>query len=125
MPLLSGSPCGVDDGQVAVHTNASQQKDAAVEVGFLQHRDGFAHHSAKDPLVCSVGCPKWQAQSEEQVCHSQVEQVDIGDGAARVAGGHHQHHQPIPYHTEDEDKAVDHHHQVFVEGRVFRPARRG
>uniref|UniRef100_A0A8D2NLH0 Uncharacterized protein n=1 Tax=Zosterops lateralis melanops TaxID=1220523 RepID=A0A8D2NLH0_ZOSLA len=104
VPLLSGSPGGVDDGQVAVHANAGQQKDAAVEVGFLQHRDGFAHHSAEDPLVRSVSCPKRQAQSKEQVCHSQVEQVDVSDGAAGVAGGHHQHHQPIPHHTEDEDK---------------------
>uniref|UniRef100_A0A8V0Z9W0 Uncharacterized protein n=1 Tax=Gallus gallus TaxID=9031 RepID=A0A8V0Z9W0_CHICK len=75
VPLLGGSAGGVDDGQVAVHTDASQQQDAAVEVGFLQHRDGFAHDGAKNPLVGPVDGPERQAEGKEQVGHSQVEQI--------------------------------------------------
>uniref|UniRef100_A0A8C2TMP5 Uncharacterized protein n=1 Tax=Coturnix japonica TaxID=93934 RepID=A0A8C2TMP5_COTJA len=117
--LLSGSAGGVDDGQVAVHADASQQQDAAVEVGFLQHRDGFAHDGAKNPLVGPVGSPERQAEGKEQVGHSQVEQVDVGDGAVHVAGGDHQHHQPVAHHAEEEDQAVDEGYEVFVGYRTF------
>ena len=106
----------VDDGQVAVHSDAGQEQAAAVEVDLVQGYHSLAEEVAQDPAHGALGHSKGQDEDQQEVGHRQVEQEGLG-GAARlpVPLQNHQ-HQDVAQHTQEEDEAIGHGHEHGLEG---------
>lgn len=67
--------------------DASQQQEAAVQVGVKQEKYPFAEQLSKRPRVLQdVVDEQGQREEAEQVCHSQVHQVDSGAGPVLGVG---------------------------------------
>ncbi len=95
------------NSNVAVHANAGEQKHAAEEVDFIDGRHYFAQTDAKVPALGGVDGPEGQHAQEEEVRHSQVEQIHVGH--CFQAAAHHcvdPNHQEVAYSTKDEDDPV-------------------
>lgn len=111
---------GLDDGYVAVDADAGQEKDTAVERGFLDARDQLAEEGAEDPPTGDIDGPEGQREREEQVGQGQVHQIDVCGG---LAVSHHPHH--IDHHAvaQQADKGYNHIagcHSTIVQALVCR-----
>lgn len=96
--LLWSSPLGVngvDNGVVPVHAHACDEKNACKHIETQDRAGDLAHERPKEPVVslCIVGGPEGEGGQAQQVCHGQVENVDISNClGASVTTEHHNHH---------------------------------
>lgn len=79
-----GLPAGVhlgrmDDGQVAVQTDAGQQEDPTVEVDRENSSGDLTEGRAKGPSIISSGLcsPEGQRHQQQDICHSQVKDEGV------------------------------------------------
>lgn len=92
------------DGNVAVHANAGEEQHAAEEVDLVESRHYFARTAPEIPALDGVNCPEGQRAQEEEVCHSQVQQVHVGHCFKAVAHGEvNPNHQKVTHRPKDED----------------------
>lgn len=88
-------------------TDASQQQDAAVQVGVKQETYQFAEQLSERPCVLQEVVDDEQGQREEveEVGHGQVHQVDGGAGPVGAAAAEPQ-HDSVEEQPQHEDGAV-------------------
>lgn len=92
------------NSNVAVHTNASEQEHAAEEVNPIDGSHHFAGNNTIFPVFNGHRGPEGQRAQEEEVSHSQVQQVHICHRfQAFTHCGVDQNHQQVPNGAEDKD----------------------
>lgn len=112
---------GMDDGQVAVHSNAGQEKATAVEVDLVQSNHSFAEEGAQDPAHRALSHSEGQDEDQQEVSHRQMEQKGLS-GAARLPVPLQDHqHQDVAHHTQEEDEAISYGHEYGLKGGQKRP----
>lgn len=93
------------DGDVAVHANAGEQQHATEEVDLVDRPYHLAETHTELPALFGISSPEGERAQEEEVCHSQVEQVDVGHGFQTVAdSGVDPNHQEVTQGTQGEDE---------------------
>lgn len=96
----------LDDGNIAVDTDAKKQEHAAEEAYLVDAKDELANVDTEGPgLGCAV-CPEGQGQEEEDVCHGQVEQIGISHGLEPLEIDVGQHDQPVAQQTQEANDGV-------------------
>lgn len=106
-------PDGVNDGQVTVEADTSQEEDAAVAVQREESTRNLANCCAKHPLIDPLHCKQGQSEGQQEVRNGQVQEEGVcqGEGAGSstlgvsVASDHTQ-HQDIANNSQDKNQAV-------------------
>lgn len=117
--FLQSSPLRVhrmDNSVVPVHAHAGDEKYTCKHVQAQNRAGDLAHERPKEPVIalCVVGSPEGKGGEAQQVRHSQVEDVDVGDcfGAA-VPTKHHNHHA-----VTNQPQSQDHGEERWNEGKL-------
>lgn len=96
--LFWSSPLGVngmDNGVVPVHAHARNEENTCKHIQTQDRTGDLAHERPEEPVVSLsiVGGPEREGGQAQQVCHGQVENVDISNClGASVTTEHHNHH---------------------------------
>lgn len=97
---------GVNDGQIPIDGDARQQETPAQEVELPRHAHQLAGKVAKHPTGDILQDAEREGGQEQEVSHSQVQQVDLTDAQEAPAAQEDGHHQAISHHTQQEEAAV-------------------
>lgn len=78
-PVLGVQLSAVDNGKVAVQTDAHEQKDATVEVDMKNCSTELAEKIPKAPSIWLSGLcsPEGQRHQQQDVCNTQVEDEGV------------------------------------------------
>uniref|UniRef100_A0A674BN41 Uncharacterized protein n=1 Tax=Salmo trutta TaxID=8032 RepID=A0A674BN41_SALTR len=96
---------GTGQHQVPVHTHQRKEQDAAVVVHPNDNVYQLTHKLTKWPmkLLYDRNHPEGQAGHHEEVCSSQVPQVDVCHCAVSLLEAEHTQHEGVAYHSQQAD----------------------
>ena len=85
----------MDDSMVSIDAHARNEKYTCKHVQTQDRTGDFAHERPKEPVIPLrvVGSPEGKGSKAQQICHGQVENVDISNcSGAMVTTKDHNHH---------------------------------
>lgn len=105
----------MNNRQVPIQADESQDQDAAVKVDRVDDVDSFAQKILEVPTNGSIHRPEWKGEHKEQVGHGEMQPVFVGHSSGLFLITHHQHHQSIADNSQKEDERVDSRQKDSVE----------
>lgn len=98
----------VDDGQIPIESNASQEETPTQEVQVSQHAIEDAEKLPEHPSGDTFDHIERQREYQQEVGQGEVQQVDLSDAQPTVTPQEDGNHQAISGQTQKEDEAVEH-----------------
>lgn len=101
------------NGQVTVHAESCEKKDAGVEVENDQPCTGLTQEPPKRPVILhgSGRRPHWESDDESEVGHGEVKNENVGHRFELHVAVDDGHHQAVSDDAEDKVAAVHDGHQ--------------
>lgn len=106
----------MDDGQVAIESNASQEEASTEEVQVSQHTIEHAEEVSEYPAGDAIDQLKGQREDQHEVSKGEVQQVDFCDAQPVATPQQDGDHEAISWQTQEEDEAVEHRGEHGVKG---------
>lgn len=112
---LTARADGVNDSQVSVNADASQEKDSAIAVQWQESPRDLANSQTKHPLVGPLHCKQGKSEGQQQIRNGQVKEEGVGQRGstwpatlrASVAPDH-TNDQHVADDSQGEQQTVDH-----------------